>query len=331
MVISQTPLRISLVGGGTDFEDFYNDNGGAVISTAINKYVYVMVKERFDNKISANYFDVELVDNVYELRHDLIRETAILTGMPNGFEVHIMSDIPTSGTGLGSSSAVTVGLINAFYAYKGRTIDAERLAELACKVEIDILRSPIGKQDQYAVAFGGLNYITFDLKGVGVNKIELDKDVRRKLENNLMMFFTNITRKSSAILSEQKENINKDISTVSILNSLKIMADELYLFLTKNEIDKVGEYLNENWELKKHLSSNVTNVTIDKMYSTAISAGATGGKISGAGGGGFLLLFCDTSKQPELIKKLNGHREFYFQFEPHGSKIIFNYNTQELK
>lgn len=331
MVISQTPLRISLVGGGTDFEDFYNEHDGAVVSTAINKYIYVMVKERFDNKISANYFDVELVDNVFELRHDLIREAAILTGMPTGFEVHIMSDIPTSGTGLGSSSAMVVGLINAFYAYQGRTIDADRLAELACKIEIDILRNPIGKQDQYAVAFGGLNYITFTSKGIGVNKIKLENDIRRKLDNNLVMFFTNITRKSSAILSEQKENIIKDISTIGILKSLKTMADEMYHFLCKNEIDKVGEYLNENWELKKHLSSNISNLTIDKMYKDALSAGALGGKIAGAGGGGFLILYCDTQHKDVLVEKLNGNRKFDFKFEPHGSKIIFNYNTQELK
>lgn len=328
MIISQTPFRISLVGGGTDFEDFYKVSGGAVISTTINKYIYVVVKERFDNKISANYFDQEIVDDICELRHDLIREAALLTGMKNGFDVYIMSDIPSSGSGLGSSSSVTVGLLNAFYAYKGISVDAKTLAEQACIIEIDILKNPIGKQDQYAAAYGGLNFIQFHSNGIDIKRIELDNGLKRKLELNLMLFFTNITRKSSAILTEQKENISKKL--IQLLN-IKQLAIELNDSLLSGNIDEIGKMLHKNWILKKQLSSNITNDTIDNMYKSALSAGAIGGKIVGAGGGGFVIIYAKLDRHDAVRDALYNHNQFPFLFEPHGSKIIFNYNTRELK
>lgn len=328
MIISQTPFRISICGGGTDFEDFYKQNGGAVISTTINKYVYIVVKERFDNKISASYFNSEVVDDICELRHDLIRESALLTGMKTGFEVYIMSDIPSSGSGLGSSSSVTVGLLNAFYAYQGKFVDAKTLAEQACIIEIDVLKNPIGKQDQYAAAFGGLNYINFNSNDIVVNKIELENGMKRRIESNLMLFFTNITRKSSAILTEQKENISK---TGLQLLDIKHLTQELNINLIENNVDEIGTILHKNWLLKKQLSSNISNNTIDMMYNLAIGAGAIGGKIAGAGGGGFLMVYSKPDKHDSVRNALKNHKQFPFLLEPHGSKIIFNYNIQELK
>jgi len=216
MIICKTPLRISFVGGGSDLKDHYQHSEGKVISSAIDKYIYVIIKERFDNKIYINYSQKEIINSVYEIEHDLVRESMRKTGIKDSVEITTLADIPSEGSGLGSSSTVTVGLLHAFYAYKGEIVTKERLSKEACEIEIDILTKPIGKQDQYAAAFGGVNRITFKKDGcVELHKIELSDEKYRKLGSNILLFYTNKTRLSSSILSEQKRNTNNKFSILS--------------------------------------------------------------------------------------------------------------------
>ncbi len=322
MIITQTPLRISIAGGGTDLADYYRLNGGYVVSTAIDKYIYVIVKERYDDKIYVDYAQKEIVDNVNEINHELVREAAKMTGMSNGFEVAMLADIPSEGSGLGSSSTLTVGLLNAFYQYLGINVETSRLAEEACKIEIDILGKPIGKQDQYIAAYGGICGIKFNKdESVIVEKINIPTSIKRRFGSNLMLFFTNIVRKAANILSEQKDNISINIE---FHNEIKELAYKTYEALNKGNLDLIGEILNKNWELKRKLASGITNSTIDGMYNLAIKGGALGGKICGAGGGGFLMTYCKRNEQDSLRESMVNYREMPFMLEPHGTKIVFN-------
>lgn len=322
MIITQTPLRISIAGGGTDLADYYRLNGGYVVSTAIDKYIYVIVKERYDDKIYVDYAQKEIVDNVNEINHELVREAAKMTGMSNGFEVAMLADIPSEGSGLGSSSTLTVGLLNAFYQYLGINVETSRLAEEACKIEIDILGKPIGKQDQYIAAYGGICGIKFNKdESVIVEKINIPTSIKRRFGSNLMLFFTNIVRKAANILSEQKDNISINIE---FHNEIKELAYKTYEALNKGNLDLIGEILNKNWELKRKLASGITNSTIDSMYNLAIKGGALGGKICGAGGGGFLMTYCKRNEQDSLRESMVNYREMPFMLEPHGTKIVFN-------
>ncbi|MBL0332857.1 MAG: GHMP kinase [Chlorobi bacterium] len=322
MIITQTPLRISIAGGGTDLADYYKLNGGYVVSTAIDKYIYVIVKERYDDKIYVDYAQKEIVDNVNEINHELVREAAKMTGMSNGFEVAMLADIPSEGSGLGSSSTLTVGLLNAFYQYLGINVETSRLAEEACKIEIDILGKPIGKQDQYIAAYGGICGIKFNKdESVIVEKFNIPTSIKRRFGSNLMLFFTNIVRKAANILSEQKDNISINIE---FHNEIKELAYKTYEALNKGNLDLIGEILNKNWELKRKLASGITNSTIDGMYNLAIKGGALGGKICGAGGGGFLMTYCKRNEQDSLRESMVNYREMPFMLEPHGTKIVFN-------
>lgn len=322
MIVVQTPLRTSFLGGGTDFEDFYVTNGGAVLSTAIDKYTFVIVKERFDDMICVNYSKREAVDKVDDLKHELIREAMKLTGVDKGVEITTLADIPSEGTGLGSSSSITVGLLQSLYAYQGKSIDAEHLARQACQIEIDILSKPIGKQDQYISAYGNMRFITFRNDGVEVEKIELTREAKRKFNENLLLFYTGITRQASEILTEQKNNIKDHLP---VLRDMAKLAREGKDALANEAFDELGKLLHRGWELKKQLSSNVTNVQIDNMYQAAKKGGAIGGKITGAGGGGFLLLYCPAERKDNVRTSLRHLRELPFRFEDDGSKVIFNY------
>lgn len=329
MIISQTPLRISLCGGGTDFKKYYSKEEGFVVSTAIDKYLYVIVKERFDDLIYVDYSEKEIVNQISEIRHELVREAALKTGMSPGFEVSMLADIPSEGSGLGSSSSLTVGLLNVFYHYLGIQVTSEQLAREACEIEIDILKKPIGKQDQYIAAYGGLTSFKFNKDStVDVEKIKLSTEIKRRLGSNLLLFFTNITRKSASILTEQNNKID---DSIVYYNSIKDLAIKARNSLNDKDIDIIGEILNKNWEIKKNLTSNITNDTINEMYSKALAGGAEGGKIAGAGGGGFLLLYCKRNNQDELRENLKEYREMPFLFEPHGSKIIFDYRRYSWK
>lgn len=330
MIISQTPLRISFAGGGTDLKEYYTISNGAVLSTAIDKYVYVIVKERFDNLIYINYSKKEIVDSVRKIEHDLVREALIKTGIKCGIEITTLADIPSEGSGLGSSSSITVGLLNALYSYKGELVTAERLAQDACEIEIDLCGRPIGKQDQYIAAYGGMREIVFHPdESVSVNRVKLENGARRVLGSNLLLFYTNITRKSSSILSEQKK-VTKN--KYEILTTMRNQVQNLKNTIEHNtSYDEVGYILDKAWKLKKQISGRISNQKIDEMYVVAKEAGALGGKISGAGGGGFLLVYVPREKQNRVREALKKYREFPFMLEQDGSKIIFNLRREYWK
>lgn len=329
MIISQTPLRISLSGGGTDLSNYYIPHEGFVVSTAIDKYIYVIVKERFDDLIYVDYSSKEIISNISEIKHDLVREAANMTGMTKGFEVMMFADIPSEGSGLGSSSSLTVGLLHAFYQYLGKLVTAEQLAVEACKIEIEILKRPIGKQDQYIAAYGGLRSFRFRKdETVEVTPIEIVSEAKRKLGSNLLLFFTDTTRKAASILEEQSKNV---LSKIEFHHKIKELAFDTLDGLGTLDINRVGENLKINWEMKKQLASNVSNPAIDKMHSLAMDGGALGAKISGAGGGGFLLVYCERDKQDTLRRSLRPYRELPFFLEKYGSKIIFDQTRYDIK
>jgi len=325
MIVVQTPLRISFLGGGSDFDDFYAANGGAVLSTAIDKCTFVVVKERFDDMIYINYSKKEIVDRVDDLEHGLVREAMRMTGVDRGVEITTLADVPSEGTGLGSSSSITVGLLLALYAYQGQSVTAEDLARQACQIEIDILGKPIGRQDQYICAYGNLRFITFGSDGVHVENIELAKQAKRRLNEGLLLFYTGIPRQADQILDEQKANINNRLPE---LKEMVKLAHEAKNALAGEAFDEFGQLLHRGWELKKQLSTNVSNTEIDDIYQTARKAHAIGGKITGAGGGGFLLLYCPPGRRDNVRSSLRGLRELPFLFEEDGSKVIFNYRRQ---
>lgn len=330
MVISQTPLRISFVGGGTDFREFYAQTPGSVLSTAIDKYIYVIVKERFDDKIYLNYSIKEIVDDVRDIKHDLIREAMLKTGVLSGVEITTLADIPSEGSGLGSSSSVLVGALHSLYSFSGRQVTAKKLASEACEIEIDILKKPIGKQDQYIAAYGGLREIIFNSdENVIVSHVSLKNGLHRYFGASILLYFTDITRKSATILSSQKLNIGKNFKSMVKMRDQVLQFKEI--LESGVELDQLGQILHEGWELKKELTTNISNDHIDTMYKKALEAGAIGGKISGAGGGGFLMLFVNRDKQNKVRKALRDYREFPFMLEPHGSKIIFNVQRGYLK
>jgi D-glycero-alpha-D-manno-heptose-7-phosphate kinase len=323
MIIVQTPLRVSFFGGGTDFPEFYCSEGGAVLTSAIDKYIFVTVKKRFDHKLRVGYTKTEMAESVGQIHHELIREALQKTGVWEGVEVTTMGDIPSAGSGLGSSSTVTVGSLQALYTLLGEIVPAERLAQEACNIELDILKKPIGVQDQYIVAYGGLRFLEFLPDGrVKVERIRLSVDQKRLLNDNLMLFFTGVTRSSSRVLDEQKKNIG---DRLGVLRRLKDMAYTARKEVEGGNIDVIGELLDESWQLKKSLASQITNKSIDHIYDTARRAGAIGGKITGAGGGGFLLLYCPHEKQDSVRASLHGLVELPFRLENDGSKVIFNY------
>ncbi len=322
MIVVQTPLRISFLGGGTDFEDFYSEHGGAVLSTAIDKCVFVIVKERFDDMIYVNYSKKEIVDSYDKLEHELVREAMRVTGVTKGVEITTLADVPAEGTGLGSSSSVTVGLLQAFHAYLGEIVTAKTLAEEACHIEIDVLGKPIGKQDQYIAAYGNMRFITFNDNAVKLEKIELSAEDKRRLNDALLLFYTGVSRRSSEVLSEQKANINQRLEHLSEIKKLASKAKDAIL---AGEFDEFGEIMHQGWEFKKGLAPKITNSGINEIYEAARRAGAIGGKITGAGGGGFLLLYSPKKKQDDVRRALRGLRELPFRFEQDGSKVIFNY------
>ena len=323
MIISKTPLRISFVGGGSDIDSFYKKFPGAVVLTTIDKYIYIAVNKKFDQKIRASYSITEIVNNVDDLKHDLIRESLKLLGIYGGIEIASISDVPSSGTGLGSSSSYTVGLLNALHAFKGELVTTAKLAEEACKIEIEILKKPIGKQDQYAAAYGGLNLIQFMSNGnVTVEPIVYKKETREELEKNLLLCYSGITRSANRILSEQKGNIETKKNIVNNIQIMVKLADTARMMLISNDLSRFGELIHQNWLLKRELASSVSSSAIDRLYEIARKHGAAGGKILGAGGGGFMLLYAPHSKQETIIKSLPTFRLIPFKIESHGSHII---------
>jgi D-glycero-alpha-D-manno-heptose-7-phosphate kinase len=322
MIITQTPLRIGLLGGGTDLPDYYREHGGRVLNCAIDKYVYVIVKERFDDEIYVNYSKKEIVSRVEDLEHELVREAMIMTGVSCGVEITTLADIPSAGSGLGSSSAVTVGLLHALFAYQGRQVTAEELAERACTIEIDRCGKPIGKQDQYIAAFGGIRDIRFG-PGDEVVPAELGLSPveRRDLQRNILLFYTGVTRSADSILAEQTANIKATQPQLDLLRDLAGVAVER---LRGGDVDSLGFAMRESWAAKRQLASGVSNDQIDGAVSRALDAGASGAKLTGAGGGGFLLVICPIERQRAVRQSLGDMRELPVKLDRLGSRVMFN-------
>lgn len=322
MIISRTPFRISFAGGGSDLSSFYHREMGAVLSTSINKYVYIAVHPFFDmNKIQLKYSKTELVSAWEDIQHPIFREVLRMYKL-SGIDLNSIADIP-SGTGLGSSSSFTVGLLNAVNAYMNRARSGEWLGQMACKIEIDRIGSPIGKQDQYAAACGGLNLISFNPDDtVNVEKIVMEPEVKRKLENNLLMIYTGDTRSANALLKKQNDAINVR-SKFEVQKEMVQLAFELKKALEKNNIDDFGQILHQGWLLKRKLTDLISTGSIDAIYERGLKSGALGGKLLGAGGGGFILFYCPQERQNKFKEEMSQFRELDFRFDNYGSKIIY--------
>lgn len=325
MIISKTPFRVSFVGGGTDFEDYYKQSLGEVISTAIDKYIYVTVNHRFDGKVHLRYSDIEEVDSIDELQHSLVREALRIVGISQGVEVVTISDVPTKGSGLGSSSALAVGLLNALYAFKGHRASPEVLAQQACKLEIEILGAPIGRQDQHSVSYGGFNHFIFNCDGsITRDDLLLTANYERVkwLERNSLLFYLGYTRSANGILEEHRKNIAENRKW---LDAMKLLVSDFKHWLQDGMCDhSVGSIISAGWEYKRKMTSKSTSLEIEDIFSRALGVGAVGGKVVGAGGGGFLLLICERDQQHAVRQELRELKELEFQFEEQGSRIIYN-------
>lgn len=322
MIISRTPLRISFAGGGSDLPSYYLKHGGAVLSTTIDKYIYIAVHRYFSsNQSLLKYSQTELVNNNDEIQHPLFRECMKLVDV-TGLDISSMADVP-AGTGLGSSSAFAVSLLNVLHAYKHEAVSAEYLASTACDIEINRLGDPIGKQDQYAAAYGGLNFIRFNYDGsVNVEKVVMDPAVKAQLERNLILLYTGTKHSASAILKEQGKEMQR-LDKQQVMHKMVEMAYELKDVLEQNRIDDFGRILNEGWLLKRSLANSISNPLVDTLYEKGMSAGALGGKLLGAGGAGFVLFYCPEGKQETFRKQMSAYTEMPFKFENYGSKIIY--------
>lgn len=323
MIISRTPLRVSFAGGGSDLPDFFKKHEGAVVSTTIDKYIYIALHPNFHTKkLVLKYSKTEEVDNPRKLENSIAR--SILSDLKiNGLEISSAGDMP-SQTGLGSSSAFAVSMYHALQTYLGKKVSPEDLASYACYTEIDKLKHPIGKQDQYASAYGGFNFYRFLPNGkVIVEPIIISQKKKKELNGNLLLFYTGITRPANKILAEQRQNIKKSGETVSALQKMFNIANEMKTFLERGDIEKFGELLHKGWVLKQSMASTITNSTIDKYYEIGLKNGALGGKLLGAGGGGCLLFYCQKRNQDKLIKALSDLRHIPFSFCDKGSEIIF--------
>jgi len=327
MIITRTPFRISLGGGGTDLPSFYAEHGGLILAVAIDKYMFMSVNTPIlDDKIRVRYTNSELVNHVDEVQHTLAREALRYFNISRGLEIVSIADIP-SGTGLGSSSSYLVGLLNALHVLVQDQASPEKLAEEACEIELDILKKPIGKQDQFMAAFGGLTLLEIDCDGkVSVSRLNLNVDLVEALEQNIVLFYTHDIRDATTILKKQDEATRRnDRTVVGSLREIKDIGVEIYSAITKGNLRRFGELMDLHWESKKRLSAGITNPQIDAWYQLAKQNGAVGGKISGAGGGGFLMFYCEEKKaQVRDAMRKCGLRELNFRFDFEGSKVIFD-------
>jgi len=322
MIITQTPLRIGLLGGGTDLPDYYRQHGGRVLNAAIDKYIYVIIKQRFDDDIYVNYSKKEIVSRVEDLEHELVREAMLMSGVTRAVEITTLADIPSSGSGLGSSSTVTVGLLNALYAYQGHQVSALELAQRACEIEIERCGKPIGKQDQYIAALGGIQDLRFGLgEHVTAESVDLDPAARRALQHQIMLFYTGVTRSANNILAEQSAKVS---ATRPHLDHLRDLANFAVERLRDGDVDAIGPALRESWEAKRKLATGVSNDEIDAAVGRALEAGASGVKVSGAGGGGFMLVMCDMRHQRAVREALVYMKEMPVKFDRLGTRVVLN-------
>ncbi len=321
MIISRTPLRMSFVGGGSDLPAFYREEAGAVVSTAIDKYIFIALNPKFDGRIRLSYSRTEEVDRPEEIQHPLVREALELTGAGGGLEIASLADIPSSGSGLGSSSSYTVGLLNALYAHLGKHAPRDLLARQACEIEIERCGEPIGKQDQYAAAFGGFNLIRFHPDdSVTVDPIICPPDRMRTLEDWTAVYFTGRTRSASAILAGQSEAM-RSADRRAVMRRMVQLAYDLKAELESGSLANVGPILDANWRLKRELSAGITDGEIDGWYARAMASGALGGKLLGAGNGGFLMLHAPPERHAAIGEAL-GLRRVRFGFDRSGAQIV---------
>lgn len=326
MIISQTPLRVSFAGGGSDLPAFYRTFGGAVVSTSIDKYVYVVVKKKFDQGIRVSYSKTQEVQSLGQVEHKLVREALRHVGIDGGLEIASLADIPSCGTGLGSSSAFTVGLLHALYRYRRQSVSSATLGADSCLVEIDRAGECIGKQDQYASSFGGLNLIRFDRGDtVAVEPIGCSPDVIAQLERSLLVFYTGQTRNAHTILAAQSDALADDPAKQETMQRMVDLAYRMRDELLVGNLDAVGGILHENWMLKRSIIGGISNGDVDRWYELARQAGAIGGKLLGAGAGGFLLFYAPTSRHQQITCALHDLRPFPVAFDPHGSRIILDH------
>ncbi|MFN8062833.1 MAG: hypothetical protein U0Q12_27020 [Vicinamibacterales bacterium] len=324
MIITRTPFRVSIAGGGSDLAEYYRCRPGRVVSMAINRYMYVTVNRRFDDSIRVSYTQTEIVDHVDDLKHDLIREAMKMSGVSKGIELTTIADLP-AGIGLGSSSTLTVGVLNALAAFKGERRSPADLARRACEIEIECLKRPIGKQDQYIAAFGGLQDIHFNRdETVTVEPVLCPGAARDQLVRRLMLFYTGMHREAGSVLKEARSRLAEQNGALSTIDGLVHVAERVHAALVSAKVSRIGRLLDESWALKKKMASSVSNSVLDTLYARAMNAGAEGGKVSGAGGGGCLLLFVKPSARArvrnELVKA--GLREVPIGFELEGSRVI---------
>jgi len=329
MIITRTPFRITLGGGGTDLPAYYSKYGGFIFSAGLDKYMFITVnRPAADDLIRIKYSNSETVENIDQIKHDIAREALRMAHIKNGIEITSVADVP-AGTGLGSSSCYAVGLLNALSAFKKQNVSRKELAKKACKLEIDILKKPIGKQDQYLAAFGGLTILNIDKKGgVKVSSAKLSDTTIENLNRNLLMFYTNASRSADQILSEQSKGAQKEKKDV--IESMHYIKDIGYKILgaaEKGNITDVGLLFDKHWQYKKRISSKISNPRFDKIYDIAKKSGALGGKISGAGGGGFFVFYVEKNqpKFRETMKKL-GLREMKYRFDFEGTKVLANFS-----
>lgn len=323
MIITRTPYRVSFLGGGSDIAGFYEKTSGMVISTSIQQYMYISVHPSFNpRETRVKYSKIESVENIEDLEHPIVKAVLKKLGV-EGVEISSIGDIPAQ-TGLGSSSSFAVGLLQAIHAYKGEVVTKEELAKEACEIEIEILREPIGKQDQYAAAFGGLKQFTFNSNGsVTVDPVLVPDAKRKELEESLLLFYTGVTRSASKVLEEQSKNIASNQDKAQALQRMVGMVPDLRAELESGNIDSLGRYLHEGWEIKRSLASSISSSDIDAIYKKARDLGAIGGKILGAGGGGFFLLYCPKAKQENLIKNLD-LKYLPVKFDEEGAQIVYS-------
>lgn len=322
MIISRTPVRVSFCGGGTDVDWFAESepNGGRVTSFALSRHIHVTVNARFDDRVRVSYSKMEIVDDFEELEHELVREAMRLTGVTSGIEITTIADIPSRGTGLGSSSTVTVGLLNALHRFAGREVSAAQLADEACRIEIDVLGQPIGRQDQYAAAFGGINSISFTGEGVDVDPLDLGDDVLERLESEFTLVFTGMSRRASSVLSESPDDESDKLAR---LRTIRTQADEARAHLECGDLSGLGELIEVAWQAKRGITASVSNEELDALHDRLLNLGASGAKLLGAGGGGFFLVHGDTTLRERLTAELGAeHRIIPLSVDFFGSRII---------
>lgn len=323
MIVSKTPLRMSFVGGGSDLPAYYREESGAVLSTTIDKYMYICVNRKFDGHIRVSYTRTEEVETASDIQHPLVREALDIVGIRGGIEIASMADIPSQGSGLGSSSTYTVGLLNALFAYRGQYASRELLARLACDIEIGRCKEPIGKQDQYAASFGGLNLIRFHPdETVSVDPVICSPAVLANLEASTLVLFTGRTRSASAVLAQQSAAM-RDLDRRQLMRRMVQIAFDFKRELESGRLESVGSLLDENWRLKAQMSTGISDSQIDDWYATGIANGALGGKLLGAGNGGFMMFFAPPDQHPRIVKALPGLQPVKFHFDRNGAQIVF--------